>query len=54
METALITALDAPLAPFWVWLVFAEAPGRVTILGGCVVMAAVIGHIMVSEGRAAG
>ncbi len=46
METALITALDAPLAPFWVWLVFAETPGRATMLGGGIVFAAVIGHIL--------
>jgi drug/metabolite transporter (DMT)-like permease len=46
METALITALDAPLAPFWVWLVFAETPGVATILGGAVVLAAVTWHIL--------
>jgi len=26
IETALIPALDAPLAPLWVWLFFAESP----------------------------
>jgi drug/metabolite transporter (DMT)-like permease len=46
METALIMALDAPLAPLWVWLVFAETPGVATILGGCVVFVAVTGHIL--------
>lgn len=45
METALITALDAPLAPFWVWLFLAETPGKATLLGGAFVLAAVIGHI---------
>lgn len=45
METALITALDAPLAPLWVWLVFAETPGNATLLGGAFVFAAVIGHV---------
>jgi drug/metabolite transporter (DMT)-like permease len=51
METALITALDAPLAPFWVWLIFAETPGAATITGGCVVLVAVIGHILWGDTR---
>jgi drug/metabolite transporter (DMT)-like permease len=45
METALITALDAPLAPLWVWLVFAETPANATLIGGAIVLAAVIGHV---------
>jgi drug/metabolite transporter (DMT)-like permease len=45
METALITALDAPLAPLWVWLFLAETPGNATLLVGAAVLAAVIGHI---------
>lgn len=45
MQTALITALDAPLAPLWVWLIFMETPSGATLLGGTVVMLAVIGHI---------
>jgi drug/metabolite transporter (DMT)-like permease len=46
METALVTALDAPLAPFWVWLVFNETPGVATMLGGAVVFVAVTWHIV--------
>jgi drug/metabolite transporter (DMT)-like permease len=46
METALITALDAPLAPFWVWLILNETPGAATVLGGGIVLLAVIGHIL--------
>jgi drug/metabolite transporter (DMT)-like permease len=41
VQVALIGALDAPLAPIWVWLVFAEVPGRETLLGGGIVFAAV-------------
>jgi drug/metabolite transporter (DMT)-like permease len=44
-ETALITALDAPLAPFWVWLVFGETPGTATMIGGIIVMVAVATHL---------
>lgn len=52
-NTALIGALDAPLAPVWVWLAFAETPGINTVLGGVVVMAAVIGHILFERRQAA-
>lgn len=46
VQTALIGALDTPLAPLWVWLVFAEAPGPATLIGGGIVMAAVIWHTL--------
>lgn len=46
VETALIGALDAPLAPLWVWLIFAEIPGEATLIGGSIVMLAVIWHIL--------
>jgi drug/metabolite transporter (DMT)-like permease len=45
VETGLIGALDAPLAPIWVWLAFAETPGRNTILGGILVFGAVLAHV---------
>ncbi len=46
METALITALDAPLAPLWVWIFFAETPTKTTLVGGAFVITAVIGHVL--------
>jgi drug/metabolite transporter (DMT)-like permease len=46
METALIGALEAPLAPLWVWLVLSEAPGQASLLGGGIVFAALILHIL--------
>jgi drug/metabolite transporter (DMT)-like permease len=49
-QTALITALEAPLAPLWVWLVFAEVPGPATLTGGALVLLAVVGQV-VCEGR---
>jgi drug/metabolite transporter (DMT)-like permease len=45
VETALIGALDVPLAPIWVWLAFAETPGRNTIIGGILVFGAVLANI---------
>jgi drug/metabolite transporter (DMT)-like permease len=41
IETALIGALDAPLAPLWVWLVVKETPNSATLIGGAIVFAAV-------------
>lgn len=46
VETALIGALEAPIAPIWVWLVFGETPGPATLLGGVIVFAAVFWHIL--------
>jgi drug/metabolite transporter (DMT)-like permease len=46
VETALISALEVPMTPFWVWLVFAETPTLPTLIGGALVMAAVLGHIL--------
>lgn len=50
-QTALIGALEAPLAPVWVWLAFAETPKTTTIIGGGMVLAAVMGHIVYENGR---
>ncbi|MCB6179197.1 DMT family transporter [Rhodobacter sp. Har01] len=45
VETALIGALETPLTPLWVWLVFAEQPTAATLAGGGIVMLAVLGHL---------
>jgi drug/metabolite transporter (DMT)-like permease len=49
IETALIGALDTPLAPLWVWAAFGETPGTNTLIGGGIVFLAVIGHIVASQ-----
>lgn len=49
IETALIGALDTPLAPLWVWIAFNERPAANTVIGGSIVFAAVIGHIVASQ-----
>ncbi|MFO1202088.1 MAG: DMT family transporter [Tabrizicola sp.] len=46
VETALIGALEAPIAPVWVWLMFGETPGAATLFGGLIVFAAVFWHIL--------
>ncbi|KQW29208.1 hypothetical protein ASE36_12205 [Rhizobium sp. Root274] len=49
VESALIGALDAPLAPFWVWLVVGDLPAPATLIGGVVVLAAVTGHVLMAN-----
>ncbi|MDB5525441.1 MAG: EamA/RhaT family transporter [Rhizobium sp.] len=51
VETALISTLDTPLAPFWVWLAFNEIAGPQTVIGGLLVLFAVILHIYLSQRR---
>jgi drug/metabolite transporter (DMT)-like permease len=48
VETALISTLDTPLAPLWVWIAFNETAGPQTIVGGVLVLAAVFIHIFLS------
>jgi drug/metabolite transporter (DMT)-like permease len=51
VETGLIGALDAPLAPLWVWLAFGETPSAATLIGGLVVFAAVGVYLAVGARR---
>lgn len=51
IETALISTLDTPLAPLWVWLAFNEAAGPQTLIGGLIVLGAVILHVVLSQRR---
>jgi drug/metabolite transporter (DMT)-like permease len=44
-QGALIGALDAPLAPIWVWFAFNEIPPTLTLIGGVIVMLAVLGYL---------
>ena len=50
-HTALIGALEAPLAPLWVWIAFDELPPSLVFVGGAIVMIAVVGHILVESRR---
>jgi drug/metabolite transporter (DMT)-like permease len=49
IETALLTTLDTPLAPLWVWLAFNETAGPQTLLGGVIVLGAVIMYVILSQ-----
>jgi drug/metabolite transporter (DMT)-like permease len=50
-QASLISALQAPLSPLWVWLAFHEVPAPRTLIGGAVVLAAVAADIL-AEARA--
>jgi drug/metabolite transporter (DMT)-like permease len=51
VETALISLIDTPLSPFWVWLAFGEKIGQQTMVGGLIVLFAVMLHILLSQRR---
>ena len=41
-EVALITLLEIVLGPLWVWVVPRRAPGAATLVGGAIVLGAVL------------
>ena len=43
-EAALLSVLETILGPIWVWLFFAENPGERAIVGGLIVLVALIVH----------
>jgi drug/metabolite transporter (DMT)-like permease len=45
-QASLIATLETPLMPFWVWLAFQETPVPRALVGGALVMAAVIADIV--------
>ncbi|HTC11819.1 MAG TPA: DMT family transporter [Acetobacteraceae bacterium] len=50
-RAALLSALEVPLACIWVWLAFGEGPSAASLVGGAIVMVAVVGDLLVSRGR---
>jgi drug/metabolite transporter (DMT)-like permease len=45
-QAALISTLETPLMPFWIWVAFAEVPVLRVFIGGALVMGAVIADIV--------
>jgi drug/metabolite transporter (DMT)-like permease len=45
-QAALIATLETPLMPFWVWMAFQEAPSSRALIGGALVMSAVVADIV--------
>jgi drug/metabolite transporter (DMT)-like permease len=46
---AVVSTLETPLAPFWVWLAFGEFPTKYTIVGGGVILVAVVSQIVFDQ-----
>jgi drug/metabolite transporter (DMT)-like permease len=49
VEASLLMMVEPALNPIWVWLIHGEAPGRVTLLGGAVILAASIGRALADK-----
>ena len=49
---ALITLLEVVLGPLWVWLALSERPSTATLVGGAVVVGAVV--VQAGGGEVAG
>lgn len=44
-EASLLGALETPLGPLWVWLLFNEIPGGPTLLGGCLIFLTLLNYV---------
>lgn len=51
VDASLLTALEVPLTPLWVWIFMNEVPSQATQIGGAVVLAALFGHILAEMRR---
>jgi len=49
-RASLIATLETPLMPFWIWLAFQEVPTLRALLGGALVMGAVVADIIGGDG----
>lgn len=49
-EVGLITLLEVVLGPVWVWLALSEQPDAATLIGGAIILVAVIGQILGEAG----
>lgn len=53
-NAALFGTLETVLGPLWVWLIHNEAASPRVLLGGAIVLAALLTHLMLERRRAAG
>src|SRR5262249_58926334 len=45
-ETALISVMETPLGPAWVWLAVGEVPTAAAMVGGTILLVAVVAHLL--------
>jgi drug/metabolite transporter (DMT)-like permease len=50
-NTGLFLLLETALAPFWIWTVFGEQPGPQVIIGGTIIVGAVLFHFIYTNRR---
>ncbi|MGE0152773.1 MAG: DMT family transporter [Reyranellaceae bacterium] len=50
-QAVIIGLLEIVLGPFWVWLAFDERPATLALIGGLIVLAAVIANALVGAAR---
>ena len=53
-ETGLLVILEAVLGPIWVWIVLSERPSNTTLVGGGIILAALVAHTLLYTRRARG
>jgi len=52
-EVAMFYLLETVLAPVWMWLIFYEVPSRKSLIGGVILIVALVAHsvLQLIEGR---
>ncbi len=52
-EVSMFYLLETVLAPVWVWMIFAEVPSRNSLIGGIIIIVALVAHSLwqLHEGR---
>jgi drug/metabolite transporter (DMT)-like permease len=50
-EASLIGVLECVLGPIWVWLAIGERPGAFSLIGGMVILSALVGHTLADLAR---
>ena len=50
-RASLLGNLELPFAPLWVWLAFGEVPSGLTLVGGGIVLAAVLLDLLADQTR---
>lgn len=43
-EVAMFYLLETILAPIWIWMIFSEAPTRLGLIGGAIIVAVLVAH----------
>ncbi|MBB3310865.1 drug/metabolite transporter (DMT)-like permease [Rhizobium sp. BK196] len=51
-EVGMFYLLETMLAPIWIWMIFAETPATMTLVGGAILVAAIASHsIWIAKGK---